>query len=692
MTVIHTDCRDRIQIITINNPPVNALGHAVRLGLVDALSSVPDQTEAVIITCAGQTFFSGADISEFGQPPKAPGLPEVLQSIEDCPVPVIAAIHGQALGGGLELALACDYRVMHAQARAGLPEVTLGLIPGAGGTQRLPRLAGVEAGLMLAVTGKPINASSALDDGIVDAVASDDLIETAAGFAARQVIGKRRVSHMPAPVVEDGIWDHWRGFATKRLAGQNAPLRVIDAVRHGLEHGFEDGLTFERRVFRELVNGAQSRAMRHLFFAERLSGKPPPGVNAEPGQISRAGVVGAGTMGVGITASLIAAGLEVVLFDVNEGALNVGHDRVLAIIERDCGKGRISPSEAGLRTQRLNKANSWTDMAGTDLVIEAVYEDMEIKSSVFAELAAVVSPQTIIASNTSYLDINALARTVPAPERVLGLHFFSPAHIMKLLEIVRGDQTADAVLVTALALARRMQKTAVVAGVCHGFIGNRMISAYGREAGLLLLEGAPPAQIDKALSDFGFPMGPFTMADMAGLDIGYANRRKLSSEQFENRAFLVHDQLVEMGRKGQKTSAGIYAYKAGDRTPHPDPATDEVINAVRLREGVVRREIDNREIVDRCVLALINEGAALLGEGIAARGSDVDVVFANGYGFPRWRGGPFCYADAFGLTEILARIREFSEHLGSRWWTPAPLLVDLAARGASLARYTPDHD
>jgi len=689
MSVVTRELIGSTLVLTVDNPPVNAQGHAVREGLVNHLADPDAKAEAVIILCAGRTFFSGADISEFGKPPKAPGLNDVLSAIENCPLPVIAAIHGQALGGGLEVALACDYRVMDAKARVGLPEVTLGLIPGAGGTQRLPRLAGVDTGLQLAVTGKPISASEAQAAGIADQVTSDDLKATALAFASSAAQGKRRISHMPAPDHSAEDFARWESHAAKRLSGQSAPLAVIEAARFGLENGFDAGLKRERELFVDLVAGDQSKAMRHLFFAERQSAKPPAGVNGTATDISRAGVIGAGTMGVGIAASLLAAGISVTLFDGNEGALSVGHDRIRAIIDGDHAKGRISEAEAARRHAALNRASGWEDFAQSELIIEAVFEDMDVKKGVFAELTKVVSEDTIIASNTSYLDVDVLARSIENPGRVIGLHFFSPAHIMKLLEIVRGDETSDDTLVTALALGKRMKKIGVVSGVCHGFIGNRMISAYGREAGLLLLEGASPRQIDKALASFGLPMGPFTMADMAGLDIGYSNRKKLSDDQYDKRAFLIHDQLVEIGRKGQKTGAGFYRYKDGDRTPQDDPSIQDIITEVRQRESVEPRDISDEEIVERCIYALVKEGATLLGEGIAARGSDVDVVYANGYGFPRWRGGPFCYADTIGLDRVLERILAFAQRQGTRWWTPAPLLVELAESGGSLSTYTP---
>lgn len=690
MSPVSSTIRDERLIITIDHPPVNALSHSVRAGIVDALAATGDDgIDSVIIHCKGRTFFSGADISEFGKPTRSPGLADVIRAIEDCPKPVIAAIHGQALGGGLELALACDYRVMDVRAKAGLPEVNLGLIPGAGGTQRLPRLVGLDKALSIAVTGKPVDAETAQEYGLVDLVSRGDLLEEAIGLSHHGDRQKRRLCDMEAPECDPSILDKWREHAAKRMRGQDAPLAVIAAAETGCSTSVQDGLKAEREHFTRLMSGSQSRAMRQLFFAERQAGKLVDPIEAEPVDLQFIGVVGAGTMGVGIAAAMLAAGFRVVMFDARPDLLSIGHDRVQAIIDGDHKKGRIDAATHKQRTSSLSRVKDWDGFRDCDLVIEAVFEDLAVKQSVLASLDAAVRPDTLIASNTSYLDIDTLADGVSHPGRVLGLHFFSPAHIMKLLEIVRGRKTSDTALASALMLAKRARKVGVVSGVCHGFIGNRMLSGYGREAGLLVLEGASPAQVDAALHAFGMPMGPFAMGDMAGLDIGDANRKKLDPGLFEARAFQVHDQLVEMGRKGQKTGSGFYRYEGTSRTPLNDPASDEVIEAVRRREGITPRDISDEEIIERCMFALVNEGAHLLGEGIAQRGSDIDVVYANGYGFPRWRGGPFTYADEVGLDRVVARIGEFAEQHGSRWWHPAPLLVELAGTGASLSQYVP---
>lgn len=687
MSPVSTQHSGTILVITIDHPPVNALSHAVRAGIVQALETAPADTSAAVLQCAGRTFFSGADISEFGKPPQAPSLSDAISALENAPFPVIAAIHGQALGGGLEIALGCDFRVMDAKARVGLPEVTLGLIPGAGGTQRLPRIAGMALALEMASQGKPISAAKALETGIADAIVESDLAASALAFAkSKSRDDKRSTGARPNPETDASAVDHWRAHAAKRQRGQKAPLAAIEAVEASATLDIVDGLKRERELFLERMSDTQSAAMRHLFFAERKSAKLP-GPSTDPLPLERAAVIGSGTMGVGIAASLLSAGVSVKLLDMSDQALQAGYNRIKGIFQNDVAKGRMNEAGCAAILERLTATTRYSDLSDSDIVIEAVFEDIEIKHKVFAQLADVVGEETILATNTSYLDVDAIADRVPNPERVLGLHFFSPAHIMRLLEVVRGNKTSATVLASAMLLGKRMRKVAAVSGVCHGFIGNRMLSCYGREAGLMLLEGAAPRQIDKALTDFGMPMGPFTMGDMAGLDIGYMNRQKLDPASFEQRAFLVHDRLVEMDRKGQKTGAGFYRYEKGDRTPRDDEALEDVLRAVRSEQDLSLRDFDDSEIVDRCMLALINEGAKILDEGIAWRGSDIDVVYANGYGFPRYRGGPIFYADTLGLDTVLAGIRANSERFGDRWWTPSNLLVHLAESGERLSAY-----
>jgi 3-hydroxyacyl-CoA dehydrogenase len=688
MSPVSTEVRDSRLIIAVDNAPVNALSHAVRDGIVSALALArEDEIDSVVLVCAGRTFFAGADISEFGKPPKTPSLAETIKAIESCGKPVIAAIHGQALGGGLEIALACDYRVMDFNAKLGLPEINLGLIPGAGGTQRLPRLAGLDVAMELAVTGKPVTAERALKSGIIDDISHHGLLDSAIGLSHHGDRQKRIVADLPSPVANSEVSDKWRRHAARKLKGQSAPIAAINAVEASATLSFDDGLKCERELFLGLASGPQSKAMRHLFFSERRAGKLGYSSVKPLVSLNTIGVIGAGTMGVGIATAMLKAGYTVLLYDVQAEALNIGFDRVHAILDGDLAKKRIDKAAHDKQSAGFKKVADWAALAACDLVIEAVFENMDVKKNVFRELDTVVRPDTLLASNTSYLDIDELAGGISHPERVLGLHFFSPAHIMKLVEIVRADKTSDSVLETALGLAKRTRKIGVVSGVCHGFIGNRMLSGYAREAGLLILEGTDPAQVDRALTQFGMPMGPFAMADMAGLDIGYANRHQLSTDKYEEHAFHVHNQLVEMGRKGQKTGAGFYRYEPGSRKPLHDPASDDILTAVRVREAIRPREISDSEITDRCVLALINEGAALLGEGIAQRGSDIDVVYANGYGFPRWRGGPLFYADSLGLDVVVSKIAALAEHHGTRWWSVAPLLSELAENNGRLSEF-----
>ncbi|MCW5723945.1 MAG: enoyl-CoA hydratase/isomerase family protein [Maricaulaceae bacterium] len=688
MNPVATRLDDGVFVIIADNPPVNALSQAVRDGLMRAIGAAADSGAAcAVIACAGRTFFSGADITEFGKPPKAPSLPEVIDAIEACPIPVIAAIHGAALGGGLEVALGCDYRMMVSSARAGLPEVTLGIIPGAGGTQRLPRLIALSEALEMIVTGKPVSAARALETGLADHVAEGEALAAALAFARSGKLEKRPLGARPSPAADDKAFAAWRGHAETRMRGQIAPQRAIDAVQAACALGTPDGLAKEREIFLDLVTGAQSRALRYAFFAERAASKIA-GLAAEPLPLDRAAVIGAGTMGAGIAAAFMNAGIPVALFDQNPEALAAGLARIAAIRDGDLAKGRIGEAEHSRRAGLVSGVSGYDELKGVDLVIEAVFEDMDVKKAVFAELDKAVKPGAILATNTSYLDVNEIASVTGRPGSVLGLHFFSPAHIMRLLEIVQADRTSDAALAAALTLAKRLGKTPVVARVGHGFIGNRMLSGYGREAGLLAIEGASPQDIDAALYDFGMPMGPFAMADMAGLDIGYSMRRKLDPSHYEPRATALHDRLVEMGRKGQKTGAGIYAYAPGSRAPKPDPEVEALIEQIAAEQGVKRRRIGADEIVDRCILALVNEGAKVLAEGVARSGSDIDVVYLHGYGFPRWRGGPMFHADERGLKEVLARIESFAAAHGPRWWAPAPLLTELATKGGRLSEYS----
>ena len=687
MAAVDYELNGDVAILWVDNPPVNALSHAVREGLVQGIerAEADAAAKAVVIAARGRTFMAGADIREFGKPPQEPFLPDVVERIEACPKPVVAAIHGTALGGGLEIAMGCHYRVAVSSARLGLPEVTLGLIPGAEGTQRLPRLVGVEAALEMIVTGEPIPAAKAQALGLVDRVVDDPLVDHAVAFARELVAagrGPRRTRDLAvkADHLSPDFFDQFRARMMKRIRGQFAPEQAIAAVKAAIELPFEEGVKRERELFLQCMAHPQSAALRYAFFAEREVAKIPDlPADVTPREIARVGVVGGGTMGSAIATACIKAGLPVVMVERDEEAAAAGRARVHGFLEHDFKKGRIDETELAARKGRFAVTTEYADLGEADLIIEAVFENMEVKKEVFRRLDEVAKPGAILATNTSYLNIDEIASVTGRPQDVLGLHFFSPAHIMRLLEIVRAAKTADDVLATALAFAKKIRKVGVVARVCHGFIGNRMLSGYIRQAGFLLLEGVPHERIDRVIYDFGFPMGPFQMGDLAGLDIGYLLRQQMKPDAEEAAAFRVHDRLVEAGAKGQKTGKGFYIY--GEGAPKPNPMVAEFVREEAAKAGIAPREVSDEEIVERCVLPLINEGARILEEGIAIRASDIDVVWLYGYGFPRWRGGPMYYADSLGHAHVLERIRHYGALLGPRFWTPAPLIEKLAAAG-----------
>jgi 3-hydroxyacyl-CoA dehydrogenase len=679
---------EEIAIVTVDNPPVNALKHEVRAGLAEALRQSCDDAavKAVVIGCAGRTFFAGADITEFGKPPQSPGLSEVIGVIEAMPKPVVAALHGTALGGGFELALACHFRVAVAGARVGLPEVKLGLLPGAGGTQRLPRLIGPEKALKMIVTGDPIEACEALADGILDVIIDGELTAGAIAFARRVVAegrSLRLVRDRDDKLVAEGFADAAEAL-TRRLRGREAPAACVEAVRNAIVLPFDEGLKREGELFRKLVAGDQSKAQRHVFFAEREAARVP-GIpeGTKPRPIATAAVIGAGTMGGGIAMCFANAGIPVTIVETGRDLLQKGLDRVAANYRATVSRGGLAADEMERRIALINGVTEFDAVASADVVIEAVFEEMDLKKRVFAHLDRVAKAGAVLATNTSTLDVDEIARATKRPQDVLGTHFFSPANVMRLLEIVRGAETGPDALATAVALGRRLGKVPVTVGVCYGFVGNRMLARRSVEAERLLLEGALPQEIDAAVTGFGFPMGPFAMADMAGLDVGW-RIRKGRGERNE-----IEDALCEAGHFGQKTGKGYFRYEAGSRTPLPDPEVERTIVEASSRAGITRRHLPQEEIVERMIFPMINEGARILEEGIAASPSDIDVIWVYGYGWPVWRGGPMYYADELGLAHIRDRLALYAKSSGDETLEPAVRLRRLAAEGRGFASTTP---
>ncbi len=639
-----------IGVITVDYPPVNALSQPVRKGLLDTVSAAQnDASAALVILCAGRTFIAGADITEFGKPLKSPWLPELLAAIEASGKIVIAAIHGTALGGGFETALSAHYRCALASARIGLPEVKLGLLPGAGGTQRTPRLAGVQASLDLITSGTPISATEGKALGLIDRIIDGDLREGAIAWANELVAEGapvRKSSEQPVPEFDPGIFDAYRTEVARRARGQIAPGHIVNCVEAAATQSFEAGMAIERAAFTECMDSPQSAGMRHIFFAERTAAKVEGLAKDTPIRpVATVGVIGGGTMGGGIAMSFANAGIAVTMIEINDEALQRG----LSIIDRNYGgsvkRGKLSESDAAACRALISGSTDYAALADVDLVIEAVFEDPELKKTIFKKLDGVCKPGAILATNTSYQDVDAIAAVTNRAEDVIGMHFFSPAHIMKLLEVVRGAKTADDVLATVMALAKKIRKVPVVSGVCYGFIGNRMLRPYGETAQLLLLEGASPQQIDNAMESWGMAMGPLRVFDLAGLDVGYKARQALSDdEKGDPKTYRIPDLLVELGRMGQKSGTGFYTYDE-NRRAKPDPAVDGLIEIAAEDLGVERRSIKDEEIVDRLISALVDEGRKILAEGIAQRSSDIDVVYVYGYGFPASRGGPMFYAD-----------------------------------------------
>jgi 3-hydroxyacyl-CoA dehydrogenase len=678
-------CEDRIAIVTVDNPPVNALKHEVRAGLSEALRRARDDdgVEAVVIACAGRTFFAGADITEFGRPPQAPSLGEVIAQIEAMPKPVVAALHGTALGGGFELALACHFRIAAGATRVGLPEVRLGLLPGAGGTQRLPRLVGPEKALKMIVTGEPVGAAEALEYGIVDEIAERD--STAAAIAvARRVVAERRplrlVRDREDKLVAEGFADAAMAL-TSRLRGREAPTACVEAVRNAIVLPFEEGLTREGELFRMLVAGDQSKAQRHVFFAEREAAKVPDmPAETKPRPITRAAVIGAGTMGGGIAMCFANAGIPVTLIETGNDLLQKGRDRIAANYRATVARGGLADDEMERRLGLIAGDIGLDAVGDADVVIEAVFEEIDLKKRVFSDLDRMAKPGALLATNTSTLDVDEIARSTSRPQDVVGTHFFSPANVMRLLEIVRGVASAPDAIVTALSLARRLGKVPAVVGVCYGFVGNRMLARRSVEAERLLLEGALPQEVEAALVEFGLPMGPFAMMDLAGLDVGWRIR------QGRGEHAIIEDALCEVGHFGQKTGGGYFRYEAGSRAPIPDPEVERIIVDAAARIGIARRSIARDEIIERTVFPMVNEGARILEEGIASRAGDIDVIWVHGYGWPVWRGGPMYYADRIGLAHLRDRLAFYAARSGDESLRPAALISRLAAEGRGFAK------
>jgi 3-hydroxyacyl-CoA dehydrogenase len=679
-----------VAIITIDNPPVNALSFHVREPLMKAFETLRDDAsvEAIVLACAGRTFVAGADITEFGKPMQRPDLRDLIATLEKIEKPTVAAIHGTALGGGLELALGCHFRIADRAAKLGLPEVKLGLLPGAGGTVRLPYLIGPQKALKIIVSGIPIGAAEALEGGLVDAIAENDVVASAVEFArARAAEGAKftAVRDRREQIAQADLeaFDRQAAELAKKARGLEAPVACAQSVRNAITLPFDEALASERDFFVKLISGDQSRAQRHLFFAEREAAKiAGVGKDIAARELRRAGVIGAGTMGGGIAMSFANGGIPVTLLEMNREAL----DRGLATIEKNyaisVSRGSMTEEAKAKRMALFSVTTDYADLADCDIVVEAVFEDMSVKQDVFGKLDATAKPGAILASNTSYLDVDQIAAFTNRPQDVVGTHFFSPANVMKLLEIVRGKKTAPDVLATLLNLAKTIGKVPVVVGVCPGFVGNRMLGARSDETENLLLEGATPNQVDKAFTDFGWPMGPFQMYDLAGLDIGWRNRKATG------KTAVISDPLCEQGRFGQKTGKGFYLYENGSRTPTPDPEVERLIADKARERGIERRDISAEEITQRTLYPMINEGAKILEEGIAARASDIDIVWTNGYGFPIGKGGPMFFAELEGIKKIVERLEYWHGRTGKDAFKPSALLKKLAASGGSFSEKT----
>ena len=683
-----------VAVLTMDRPPVNSLGHDLRAGIADALdaANADPAVQIIVLTGTARAFSAGADVTEFGTPKgaKEPNLRVVIGMLEDNPKPIVGAIAGQCLGGGLELAMGCHFRVAAADAQLGLPEVKIGLLPGAGGTQRLPRLIGLEAALNMIVSGAPVAAAKFAGTGLVDRIIDGDLVAGAEAFAEEVLVGMLPARRARDLKVKDPQGEAFLQFARNTVGAMSknfpAPMKCLEAVAASLGKSFDEGCKVEREGFLSLMASPESRALRHVFAAERAAAKIP-GLPADTvlRKIAKVGVIGAGTMGGGITMNFLNAGIPVVLLETRQEALDKGLATIRRNYENSMKKGKLKPEQVEQRMALVTGTLDYAAFADADLVIEAVFENMDVKQTVFETLDSVCKPGAILASNTSYLNLDTIASFTKRPGDVIGLHFFSPANVMRLLEVVRGAKTAPDVLATSMAVAKTIKKIAIVSGVCDGFIGNRMLARYGAAAQGLLNAGALPQQIDGALQKYGMAMGPFRMGDLAGLDIGWATRKRKAAEAGVELKPSVPDMLCEVGRFGQKTGAGYYRYEAGKRDPIPDALTEKLITDYRAANAITPRKITDDEVVERCIFALVNEGARILDEGIAARASDIDIAYLNGYGFPLHRGGPMLYADLVGLPNVVRALRRFAAEPGAdASWQPAPYLVKLADDGKNF--------
>lgn len=688
---VWTERRGDIALIVVDNPPVNALSQAVRQGLRDAVAAIADDTEvrAAVLVCAGRTFIAGADIKEFGKAPLEPSLPDVIAELEASRKPIAAAIHGTALGGGFEVALGCHYRVMASTAQVGLPEVKLGIIPGAGGTQRLPRLTGVETAMDIVTSGRRVGSDEAVRLGLADAVAVGDPGDAAIDFIRDRLASGDPVlpvSRRPVPPADDQKLSALIEKIENRARGQLSPVKAAESVRNAITLDFADGIAREREIFSDLVTSDQSKALRYAFFGERTVSKVPGLEKTKPIDVTTIGIVGAGTMGAGIAAACADAGYTVIVTEMTAEAAEAGRERIAAIYDGLVKRGRLDEAACGDCLSRIDVVDGLRGLSAADLVIEAAFEDLSVKIDIFEQLDAVAADGAVLATNTSYLNVNDIAATTRRPESVCGMHFFSPPNVMKLLEIVRAEKTGDVALQTALTVGRKLGKVAVVSGVCDGFIGNRIWSTWRKQAEFLIEDGAYPENVDQAITDYGFPMGPFAVYDLSGLDIAWAQRKRHAATRDPSARYVeLPDLICEMGRFGRKTGAGWYDYGSGKALP--DPVIRDMIDGHRRDKAVETQSYAANDIQTRMLATMVNEGARILEEGIALRPVDIDMVMLFGYGYPSWRGGPMFEADRIGLPSMLDDVRALCE-VGGRGWEPAPLLVRLVEDGRNFADWS----